>query len=281
MEKENKKLREDASREFNDAVRFLVTFVRKRDPRYIPNTQSDADRQQSLRDAAAKQAARSRAANNEKVAQYQLPDWVQQDHGEGDFFTDDSAEEDKDIELLECVVCDKTFKSEKQLEAHERSKKHQKAVQQLRRHLKKEGKELELDHVDTKTFQNSDVSEVSRTDEQSLPSDPDVVDKGSEFEHVPGTDPEDSEVANSVSASLGNLSVAGSGTGDASIKPDESAEASQPGPGIEDEEPPSKKIGKARLKRERKAAAHAQSANEVRLIILMCAFHLPALTLML
>lgn len=279
MEKENKKLREDASREFNDAVRFLVTFVRKRDPRYIPNTQSDADRQKSLRDAAAKQAARSRAANNEKVAQYQLPDWVQQDHGEGDFFTDDSAEEDKDIELLECVVCDKTFKSEKQLEAHERSKKHQKAVQQLRRHLRKEGKDLELDHVDKEAFQNSDVNEVGRTDEQSLPSDPDMVNQCGDLEHVTGTDPEDSEVADSVSASLGNLSVAGSGTGDAFTKPEGSVEAPKPSPGIGDKVPPSKKIGKAKLKRERKAAAHAQSANEVRPIIAVCAFHLPALTL--
>jgi DnaJ family protein A protein 5 len=34
MEKENQKFRDDGKREFNDAVRTLVAFVRKRDPRY-------------------------------------------------------------------------------------------------------------------------------------------------------------------------------------------------------------------------------------------------------
>jgi len=39
MEKENKRLREEGIREFNDAVRSLIAFVRKRDPRYKPNSQ--------------------------------------------------------------------------------------------------------------------------------------------------------------------------------------------------------------------------------------------------
>ncbi|KAL8866500.1 MAG: hypothetical protein Q9198_008862, partial [Flavoplaca austrocitrina] len=67
MEKENKRLREDAIREFNDAVRSLVAFVKKRDPRFKPNAQSEADRQKTLRDAAAAQAARARAANQAKI----------------------------------------------------------------------------------------------------------------------------------------------------------------------------------------------------------------------
>ncbi|KAF5677268.1 hypothetical protein FHETE_1780 [Fusarium heterosporum] len=152
MEKENKKMREDAIREFNDAVNFLVGFVRKRDPRYLPNSQSHDERQASLRNAAAAQAARSRAANQERMAAFEIPEWAQarsDDNGAEGGFTE--SEEESEVEILECVVCNKTFKSEKQLEAHEKSKKHIKAVQQLRWQMKREGADLQLDEVSTTT----------------------------------------------------------------------------------------------------------------------------------
>lgn len=150
MEKENKKLREDAVRDFNDAVRFLVTFVRKRDPRYLPNHQTNAERQAALRDAAAAQAARSRAANQEKFNEEAIPVWAQprsyEEQGAGHF---SESEEESEVEHIECVVCDKIFKSEKSYEAHEKSKKHLKAVQQLRRQMRTEGAQLDLDTPDT------------------------------------------------------------------------------------------------------------------------------------
>lgn len=76
VEKENKKFRGEGIRDFNDAVRALVAFVRKRDPRYIPNSQTEADRQKVLRDAAAAQAARSRAANQAKLNVHVVADWA-------------------------------------------------------------------------------------------------------------------------------------------------------------------------------------------------------------
>lgn len=147
MEKENRKFREEGIREFNDAVLSLVSFVRKRDPRYIPNTQSEAERQQILRNSAAAQAARSRAANQEKLAEYVVPDWAQARDDEEQPLSEFSltSEEESEVEVLECVVCNKTFKSEKQLEAHEKSKKHVKAVQQLQRQMKKENADFHLD----------------------------------------------------------------------------------------------------------------------------------------
>ncbi|TDZ28267.1 DnaJ-like protein subfamily C member 21 [Colletotrichum trifolii] len=146
MEKENKKLREDAIRDFNDAVRFLVTFVRKRDSRYVPNTQTSAERQESMRNAAAAQAARSRAANLEKLSDSTIPEWAQSrdDDEHGGHYSDED-EEDPVMECIECVVCDKIFKSEKSFEAHEKSKKHTKAVQQLRRQMRDENFDLNLD----------------------------------------------------------------------------------------------------------------------------------------
>lgn len=151
MEKENKKFREEGIREFNDAVRSLVAFVRKRDPRYVPSTQSEAERQKVLRDSAAAQAARSRAANQEKLAEsYVVPDWAQ---SRGDDDTNiaefSMSEEESEVEHIECVVCNKTFKSEKQYEAHEKSKKHVKAVQQLRRQMKRENDDFQLDQTRT------------------------------------------------------------------------------------------------------------------------------------
>ncbi|KAK2024784.1 DnaJ domain-containing protein [Colletotrichum zoysiae] len=148
MEKENKKTREEAIREFNDAVRFLVTFVRKRDPRYLPNTQTAAERQESLRVAAAAQAARSRAANKEKLSEAFVPDWAQaRDEADAGNHFFESEEDDSEVEEIDCVVCKKTFKSEKSFEAHERSKKHIKAVQQLRRQMRNEDQDLSLNET--------------------------------------------------------------------------------------------------------------------------------------
>ena len=143
IDKENKRLRDEGIREFNDAVRALVAFVRKRDPRFIPNSQSEADRQKILRDAAAAQAARSRAANQAKFDKQAVPDWAKTEgHEEEDAFSDSSESE---VEHIECVVCSKIFKSEKQYEAHEKSKKHVKAVHAVQREMRRENKRLNLD----------------------------------------------------------------------------------------------------------------------------------------
>jgi DnaJ homolog subfamily A member 5 len=145
MEKENKKLRDDAIREFNDAVRSLVIFVRKRDPRYVPNSQSEDERQKILRESAAAQAARSRAANQEKMNNADaVPEWAQSRGDEANLGQFSETEDESEVEHIECVVCNKIFKSENQFEAHEKSKKHLKAVQQLRRQMRKEDATFDL-----------------------------------------------------------------------------------------------------------------------------------------
>lgn len=157
MEKENQKTRDDAIREFNDAVRALVLFVRRRDPRYIPTATTDAERQNTLKEAAAAQAARARKANAEKLASQAMPSWTQsRDDQEGDDYATDEGgdgdeedqveeeEEDEEPEIWECVGCSKTFKSEGQYDAHERSKKHKQAVFRLKREMREEDAELGL-----------------------------------------------------------------------------------------------------------------------------------------
>ncbi|KAJ5469436.1 hypothetical protein N7539_009054 [Penicillium diatomitis] len=142
MEKENRRLREDAIREFNDAVRSLVAFVKKRDPRYKANVQNDAQRQEALRQSVAAQAARSRAQNQAKMADFVLPEWARSEEPLEE--EDEEESEQIEAESFECIVCDKQFKSQKQFEAHERSKKHVKAVKELRRFMQQEDDELQL-----------------------------------------------------------------------------------------------------------------------------------------
>lgn len=170
MEKENKRLREEAVREFNDAVRSLVAFVKKRDPRYKPSTQSEADRQRVLRDAAAAQAARSRAANQAKAGMSApLPQWTRPERPDPSEDGDSMEKEPK--EMYECVVCNKSFKSEKQFEVHEKSKKHVKAAQKMRREMQLDDENLRLARPTTR-----EPDPVSGSCPVALGSQPEVFD---------------------------------------------------------------------------------------------------------
>lgn len=145
MEKENQKFRDDGRRDFNEAVRALVAFVRKRDPRYTPNTQSADEKAKAQRDARKAQAARARAAQIAKLEQeaQELPNWATARHADDD--EEEETEEEIEEDHYECVACNKTFKSERQYEAHEKSKKHQKAIQSLKRRMQKDNAHLNLD----------------------------------------------------------------------------------------------------------------------------------------
>lgn len=142
IEKENQMARNEGIREFNDAVRSMVAFVRKRDPRFKANTQSEEEREKALREATAARAAKQRAENERKMAGEVLPEWAK--HREPDEVLEESGDESEE-EQWECVACRKTFKSEKQWEAHEKSNKHKKAVQALRKKMMKDGVSLDLD----------------------------------------------------------------------------------------------------------------------------------------
>ena len=167
MEKENKRLRVEGVREFNDAVRSLVAFVKKRDPRFKPNTQSEAERQRLLRETAVAQAARSRAANQAKQAQLGIvPQWIISSET---YESDNSDESEKAAqEHFECVVCKKSFKSEKQYEAHEKSRKHVKAVQHLKMQMQQEDKDLRLEELVQMSVQQPEASNVVESEKTDM-----------------------------------------------------------------------------------------------------------------
>ncbi|KAF2459590.1 hypothetical protein BDY21DRAFT_270377, partial [Lineolata rhizophorae] len=169
MEKENRRLRDEAAREFNDAVRALVAFARKRDPRFEPDARSDAQRQEELRRRAREQARRARERNAAAAGEGDaVPEWARRrtedDNGtsaQPSAHANEAGEEVWDGESsadeeFECVACRKRFKSEKQFEAHERSKKHQKAVAALRRKMRKENRNLNLDDDEDEDYEEED-----------------------------------------------------------------------------------------------------------------------------
>ena len=145
MEQDNKKARDDARHEYNDAVRAsvlscgsiptrllmsiqgLVYFVRKRDPRYKSHLakQSQLSSTKSSTLSSAAQLRRDHAASV-----YIEQEWQKIGSNSGtqtvsDEFGGDEAEFEVsgDAEAWECVACGKTFRSEKAWSNHERDRK--------------------------------------------------------------------------------------------------------------------------------------------------------------
>ena len=79
MEEENKKLRRAEAREFNDAVRQLIQFVRKRDKRWVKHQAEQAGLDKAKAAAAERKRAASKSARAEAARTYQEADWAKQD----------------------------------------------------------------------------------------------------------------------------------------------------------------------------------------------------------
>jgi len=146
MEKENKKARDDARKEYNETIRSLATFVRKRDPRYKSHLahqarMNHAKANDSQRSSSSKSTPQRTQTNN---TTYVEQEWqkVANDHQHDDL--EWAAGEGGDPEEWECVACGKSFKSEAAWNSHERSKKHMKEVERLKKEILKENEELGL-----------------------------------------------------------------------------------------------------------------------------------------
>ncbi|KFK41872.1 hypothetical protein AALP_AA2G182300 [Arabis alpina] len=145
MEEANKKVRKKAKREYNDTVRSLAEFVKKRDKRVIDmmiKKNAEMEKKKAEERERKKKMEKERL---EKAMNYEEPDWAKDEEEEGEF--DVVEEEDSDDarrrNQLYCIVCSKKFKSEKQWKNHEQSKKHKEKVAELREHFLEEDKEIE------------------------------------------------------------------------------------------------------------------------------------------
>eukprot|EP00252_Welwitschia_mirabilis_P027103 TRINITY_DN9170_c0_g1_i1.p1 TRINITY_DN9170_c0_g1~~TRINITY_DN9170_c0_g1_i1.p1 ORF type:complete len:701 (-),score=211.12 TRINITY_DN9170_c0_g1_i1:148-2160(-) len=145
VEEGNKKLRRKVKKEYNETVRELAAFVKKRDKRVL---QRQIERKKEEEAKAAQARARKKEIERERLErarQYVEPEWARvhdgsdQEGGDENWFDDNRGKKGLDGKSyndekreLYCVVCSKKFKSEKQWKNHEQSKKHKEKVAELR-----------------------------------------------------------------------------------------------------------------------------------------------------
>lgn len=145
MEKENKKERDKAKREYNECVRKLVMFVKKRDLRlmeYLKEIQNEKMIQEAKRKEEMllkKQKKKEALELAKKEAEKRLEDLDLSQYDE-DLIMDEKHKKKANLldeESLEfyCPACKKKFKSEKQWENHEKSKKHLNMVSKMKLEL--------------------------------------------------------------------------------------------------------------------------------------------------
>ncbi|CCG20624.1 transcription factor [Candida orthopsilosis Co 90-125] len=200
MERENKKISDEARKEYNETVRKFVGFIKKRDPR-VKLAQDEFNKQQRKKQMEEMQQQirhqklmkQKQKLNGDQV--YQEQSWQKLDEeevaeleqmlaeeydlddvvvgtGEAEDFSTDSEfasddEEDFDdengaveeVHEFECIVCDRILKNEQQFKIHEESKKHKKAVRQMKWEMKQEGIDLGIDEED-----DDDAFETAESD---------------------------------------------------------------------------------------------------------------------
>ncbi|KAF4382119.1 hypothetical protein F8388_001264 [Cannabis sativa] len=208
MEEENKKLRKKAKREYNDTVRGLAEFVKKRDKRVIDMTRKRNLEMEKKREEEKERKKRLEREKLERAMAYVEPEWARiaeedEDEEEVDQKGFEEVDEKKktEAEELYCMMCGKKFKSEKQWKNHEQSKKHREKVAEFRDSIEdEESLEVEVgekdevdDGVDELVEQLKDDVRIGEEETQvSDRSDEfygvDNADKSTEFEEKTGID---------------------------------------------------------------------------------------------
>lgn len=213
MERENKKLRDIAKKEFNETVRSFVQFIKKRDVRVkigLENYEKEKKKkkQQVLQEQADASKKDQKLRNiMEQRNGFVVQDWqklsideieeleqmlneeydIESESGSGDSeFEFDNPEEELEINEFECIICNKVFKNENQFETHENSNKHKKLVKKMKWEMQKEGIELGIDKVDVDLDEFETASSNFNSDIDSIHSDEDISigESGEIEEHV-------------------------------------------------------------------------------------------------
>ncbi len=185
MEQDNAKKIKAAKKEYNESIRTLVDFVKKRDRRVIVHQMEQAKRRQERQEA---DAARREAEKQERLlraAQYKDAAWAQES---------ESSESEEDDTLEEqlvwyCPVCEKHFKSEASMANHEKSKKHKELVALLRL-------ELEADELDVILEQEEEEGEKESKEEEEILADEEVSGRRSTRSEEESISSEDDDESN-------------------------------------------------------------------------------------
>ncbi|KAI8076546.1 uncharacterized protein B0P05DRAFT_512069 [Gilbertella persicaria] len=168
MEKENKKAREVGRKEYNDTVRSLAEFLRKRDPRVKTYLAEEQKRKEAVAAENKARLLREKQELQAKVAEYQVPEWAQVEEEELDE-EEDLSEEEEQADEFYCVVCDKAYKSERQFTSHELSKRHNENLELLRQEMLEEDENFEFGkEVDENLDAGIPIDMVEQLDELQL-----------------------------------------------------------------------------------------------------------------
>jgi len=141
IEKENKKLRDSEKKKYNDLIRSLAAFIKKQDPRVKAFINEQKEKEKLKKLEAKERREREKAERLKKKEEYQEQEWMKvSEDNEVLKMINDIDDEDMYIENDDfyCMACNKQFRSEKQWENHQKSKKHLKAVKILRKQLMEE-----------------------------------------------------------------------------------------------------------------------------------------------
>ncbi|XP_037608271.1 dnaJ homolog subfamily C member 21 isoform X1 [Sebastes umbrosus] len=200
MEKDNKKTREKARKERNELVRQLVAFVRKRDRRVLAHRklveEQNAEKIKKVEELRRKQKlSQAKLAEEYKeqswAAMSELEKELQQIEAQyGEEFGDASESEEEEnseeggdadqpdgdeltiddyYDDLYCPACDKSFKSDKAMKNHEKSKKHREMVALLRQQLKEEEESLGLNGKEGRAEENGQEDDEEEDEEEDKP----------------------------------------------------------------------------------------------------------------
>ncbi|KAI5096292.1 dnaJ-like subfamily C member 21, partial [Silurus meridionalis] len=196
MEKENKKTRDKARKERSELVRQLVAFVRKRDKRVQAHKklveEQNAEKAKKVEELRRKQKLeQAKLAEEYKEQKWSAMAGLEQELQQmelqyGREFGDTEEELEEDVaetadpvngsdELddlyddLYCPACDKSFKTDKAMKNHEKSKKHREMVALLRQQLQEEEESLsrnmaEKDGKEEENGEQEDEDEEMETD---------------------------------------------------------------------------------------------------------------------
>jgi len=158
-------------------------FVRKRDPRYKAYTahQARSTEQASTAPAPGTATPKRYAPTCTFVAQ----DWQKvAEPSDAAADLEWARAEGAENEEWECVACNKTFRSEAAWSSHERSKKHLRAVEQLKREMQDEELELDLGQGGDKVA-DADVKDQEESDEDPVMAGADITVDGSGGDNGP------------------------------------------------------------------------------------------------
>lgn len=154
MEKDNKKVRDEAKKDRNEEVRALVEFIKKRDKRVKAHAEYVKEKKHNNLKKAEVQRQIKLKQRQEEIANHQESEWSKFSNLEkelkdieasltqefGDVSdSDQHYDEDDESEVymseqdaMYCVACNKLFKTPKAFQNHENSKKHKDNTSALR-----------------------------------------------------------------------------------------------------------------------------------------------------